>query len=106
MQRDNYYARSNGTFRTQPNILCEHLLVPRLKVNYEKQKTGKETIKIIKLLLHCTSICVSSKSVSKVFKILSGTGDINIFVLRGVFFSRHVQPKSSFSDETNISGEI
>ena len=27
------------------------------------------------------------------------TGDINIFVLRGVFFSRYVRLKSSFSDE-------
>ena len=27
------------------------------------------------------------------------TGDINIFVLRGVFFSSYLQLKSSFSDE-------
>ena len=33
------------------------------------------------------------------FKILFQTGDINIFVLRSIFFSRHVQLKSSFSDE-------
>ena len=57
-------------------------------------------------LLHCTSIFMSSKSVSQIFKILFQTGDINIFVLRGVFFSRYVQLKSSFSDEKNISGEI
>ena len=49
---------------------------------------------------------MSSKSVSQIFKILSQAGDINIFVLRGVSFSRHVQLKSSFSDEKNISGEI
>ena len=42
---------------------------------------------------------------SQIFKILFQTGDINIFVLRGVFFSRYVQLKSSFSDEKN-SGEI
>ena len=45
-------------------------------------------------------------SVSEIFKILFQTGDINIFVLRGVIFSRYVQLKSSFSDEKNISGEI
>ena len=42
---------------------------------------------------------MSSKSVSQIFKILFQTGDINIFVLRGVFFSRYVQLKSFFSDE-------
>ena len=47
-----------------------------------------------------------SKSVSQTFKILFQTGDINIFVLRGVFFSRYVEIKSSFSDEKNINGEI
>ena len=31
---------------------------------------------------------------------------INIFVFRGVFFSRYFQLKSSFSDEENISGKI
>ena len=49
---------------------------------------------------------MSSKSVPQIFKILFQTGDINFFVLRGVFFSRYVQLKSSFSDEKNISGEI
>ena len=49
---------------------------------------------------------MSSKSVSQIFKILFQTGDINIFVLRGVFFSRYVQLKSSFSDEKSISVEI
>ena len=48
---------------------------------------------------------MSSKSVSQIFKILFQTGDVNIFVLRGVFFSRYVQLKSSFSDEKNINGE-
>ena len=46
------------------------------------------------------------KNVSQIFKILFQTGDINIFVLRGVFFSRYVQLKSSFSDEKTITGEI
>ena len=46
---------------------------------------------------------MSSESVSQIFKILFQTGDTN---LRGVFFSRYVQLKSSFSEEKNISGEI
>ena len=49
---------------------------------------------------------MSSKSVSQIFKILFQTGDINIFVLCGVFFSRYAKLKSSFSDEKIISGEI
>ena len=49
---------------------------------------------------------MSSKSVSQIFKILFQTGDINIFVLRGVFFSRYVKLKSSFSDEKNVSSDI
>ena len=57
-------------------------------------------------MLHCTSIFMSSESVSQIFEILFQTGDINNFVLRGVFFSRHVQLKSSFSEEKNISIEI
>ena len=36
---------------------------------------------------------------SHIFKILFQTGDINIFVLRGVVFSRYVLLKRSFSDE-------
>ena len=55
---------------------------------------------------YCTSICMSSKSVSQIFKILFQTGDISIFVLRGVFFSRYVRLQSSFPDEKNISGGI
>ena len=39
---------------------------------------GKQIWK--QLLLHCTSICMSPKSVSKIFKILFQTGDINIFI--------------------------
>ena len=42
---------------------------------------------------------MSSKSMSQIFKISFQTGDFNIFVLPGVFFSRYVQLKSSFSDE-------
>ena len=49
---------------------------------------------------------MSSKNVSQIFKITFQTGDINIFVLRGVFFSGYVQLKISFSDEQDISGEI
>ena len=64
----------------------------------------KEILK--QFLLHCTSICMSPKSLSQIFKILFQTGDINNFVLRGVFFSRYVQLKSSFSHEKTISGEI
>ena len=56
--------------------------------------------------LHCTSICTSSKSMSQIFKILFQTGDINIFDLRGVFFSGYVRLKSSFPGEKNISVEI
>ena len=56
-------------------------------------------------LLHGTSIFTILKSVSQIFKILFQTGDIND-VLRGVFFSRYVQLRSSSSDEKNISGEI
>ena len=43
---------------------------------------------------------------SQIFKNLFQTGDINIFVRRGVFFSRYSQVKSSFSDEKNINSEI
>ena len=42
----------------------------------------------------------------QIFKILFQTDDINIFVLCGVFYSRYIQLKSSFSDERNIKGEI
>ena len=42
---------------------------------------------------------MSSKNVSQIFKILFETGDINVFVIRGVFFSRYVQLKSFFSNE-------
>ena len=42
---------------------------------------------------------MSSKIVPQIFKILFQIGEINIFVLRGVFCSGYVQLKSSFSDE-------
>ena len=35
----------------------------------------------------------------KVFKILLQTGGINIFVLHGVFFSRYVRLKRSYTDK-------
>ena len=43
-----------------------------------------------------------SEKVSQIFKTLFQTRDINIFVLRGVFFSGYLQLKSSFSDVKNI----
>ena len=46
------------------------------------------------------------QKVSQIFKILFQTGDVNIFVHCGVFFSGYVQLKSSFSDKNNISGKI
>ena len=39
---------------------------------------------------------MSSKRVSQIFEILFQTGDINISVLRCVFFSRYVQLKTPF----------
>ena len=36
------------------------------------------------------SVFMSSKTMSQIFKILFQTGDIIIFVLRGVFVSRYV----------------
>ena len=65
---------------------------------------GKKILKLFSL--HCTSICMSSKIVSQIFKIFSQTGDINVFVLWGVFFSRYVQLKILFSHGKNIIGEI
>ena len=62
---------------------------------------GKKNFEIIFAALY--SICMISKSVSQIFKILFQTGDINILVLRGDFSIRYVQLKSSFSDEKNIS---
>ena len=49
---------------------------------------------------------MSSKSVSHIYEILFPAGDVNNFVLRGVYFSRYIRLKSSFPDEKNISGEI
>ena len=46
--------------------------------------------------MHSISICMSSKKVSHIFKILFQTGDINIFVHRVFFFSRYVQLKAPF----------
>ena len=37
---------------------------------------------------------------SQILKILFQTGDINIFVLRGVFFSRYVQLKTFLTRNT------
>ena len=46
---------------------------------------------------------MSSKRMSQIFKILLQTEDINIFVLRGVFFYKYVQLKSSFSDKNTLA---
>ena len=40
---------------------------------------------------------------SQIFEILFLTGDIDIFVLRGVFFGRYVQLKSSLFDEKTLA---
>ena len=48
---------------------------------------------------------MSSNRVSQILKILFQTGDINIFVLRGVFLSRYVQLKSSFSERGKVLKE-
>ena len=61
---------------------------------------GKKIVKIF--LKHCASICMTSKYLSQTFKILFQTGDINIFVLSCVFFSRYIKLKSFFSDEEKI----
>ena len=53
-----------------------------------------------------TSMCMSSKNVSEIFKIVFQAGDIYIFVLCGVFFSWYDQLKNSVSVEKNIRGEI
>ena len=55
----------------------------------------KEILK--NFLLHSTSISMSSKGLSQIFKIFFQTGHVNIFFLRGVVFSRYVQLKRSFS---------
>ena len=45
---------------------------------------------------------MTSKSVSQNFKMLFQTGDINSFVLRGVFFSRYVQKATSLTKKTSV----
>ena len=49
---------------------------------------------------------MSRKSDARIFEILFQTGDINILILRIIFFSRYAQLKSSFSEQKIISGEI
>ena len=58
---------------------------------------GKNILKYF--LLHSTSIYMS---MFQIFKILFQTGNTNIFVLHGVFFSRYAQLKSTFSDEVAL----
>ena len=47
------------------------------------------------------------KNVSQIFKIFSQTGNVNSFVLRGVFFSRYVpfltEKTSAVKSETHFS---
>ena len=61
----------------------------------------KEILK--QFLLPCTSICMSSRIVSQIFKISFQTVDIIIFVLHRVFFSKCFQLKSSLSDKKKTS---
>ena len=49
---------------------------------------------------------MNSKSMSQICKILFQIGDVNIFVLLLVSFSKYIQLKRFFSDGKNISGEI
>ena len=44
-----------------------------------------------------------SKSVSGIFKILFQTEDTNIFVFRGIFFSRYVQLKAPFMTKKTLA---
>ena len=48
---------------------------------------------------------MSSKCVSQIFKILFQTGNINIVILHGVFFSMYVKLKSSFFDKKAVKCE-
>ena len=57
------------------------------------------------VLLQFVSIFVSLKSMSGVFKILSQTGDMNIFLLRGVLSVIRFQIETSFSNEKNSTVE-
>ena len=66
-------------------------------ISESSSSRGKNSFEII--FVACTSVCMSSKSVSQILKILFQTGDINIFALHGVFYSWYVQLKSSFPDE-------
>ena len=52
---------------------------------------------IVLLYLWAQKVCL---------KFLKSYFKLEILIFRGVFFSRYVQLKSSFSDEKNISGEI
>ena len=46
---------------------------------------------------------MSSNSVPQIFKILFQIGDVNILILRGVFFGRYVQLISSLSEEKTLA---
>ena len=55
------------------NILNKFFFFPILGVAF--------AILFLRFLLHCAAICMSSKSVSQILKILFQTGDIKIFSL-------------------------
>ena len=74
------------------------MLFPKTQASCAKKK--------IEIIFAALYFYLYELKVSQVFKILFQTGDINIFVLRDVFFSRYVQLESSISDEKNISVEI
>ena len=94
------------------NILSKHII--SIFFNFESGFCGSSPMLFPKapasccknilnqFLLYCTSIFMSSKDMSQIFKIFFQTGDINIFALRVVFFSRYVQLKSSFSEEKTV----
>ena len=101
MSSVNYIIEKNTCFLNFGCSFCGSffMLFPKASTS-----CGEKNLKYV--LLHCTFIYINSKLVSRIFKILLQTGDINVLVLRCVFFSIYVQVKLSFFDEKNISGEI
>ena len=92
------------------NMLSKFIIVFQFQawlLRYYFQKLQLLVVKNFELIFAALYFYIYElKNVSQIFKILFQTGDINIFVLRGVFVSRYVQIKSSFSGEKNISHEI
>ena len=90
------------------NILCKYLICTFIILGVAFalpflccfHKLKFLVIKCLKqILLHCTSNCISLKRVSQIFKTLFQTGNVDIFILCGIFFGRYAQLKSSFSDK-------